>query len=174
MSMNHSENGIIFQKKQYFDKWVWFFALAGIMITINIIIILRLFYIFPGFPALFLVLAAIPVVIFIIISLVFSKMELTTEVRNDGLYIRYRPSLRVFRHYPGSTIESYEKSKGGFLDRINNWKIRSYPNKVIYQCGSHEKVHIKLTNGKSILIDSKQPDKLIDALNSMKKYSISS
>ncbi len=173
LSMNmlktDSKNGIIFQEKQYFDKWMWFFAFAGLMILVTIVILLSIFAAVPEAPSILLIIAGIPVFLFTIIGFVFSKMELTTEVRHDGLHIRYRPTQRVFRHYAFNNIESYERSKGGLLDGIMNWKIRTYPNKTTYQCGSHEKVLIKLTNGKSLLLDSRHPDELIAAINSMKK-----
>lgn len=169
MSTTHLENGIIFREEQYFDKWMWFFALAGVMIMINVGTLLVLFFAVPEIPSVLLIVAGIPVFVFAIIGFVFSKIEMTTEVRHDGLHLRYRPTQRVFRHYPFNTIESYERSKGGLLDGINSWRIRRYPNKITYQCGSHEKILIKLTNGKSILIDSKRPDELIASINSMKK-----
>lgn len=136
---------------------------------INVGTLLILFFAVPEIPSILLILAGIPVFVFAIIGFVFSKMEMTTEVRHDGLHLRYRPTQRVFRHYPSNTIESYERSKGGLFDGINNWRIRHYPNKITYQCGSHEKILIKLTTGKSILIDSKRPDELITAIDSMKK-----
>jgi hypothetical protein len=169
MSAIQSENGLIFQEKQYFDKWMQFFALAGLMMMINVGTLLSIFYIVPEAPSVLLILAGIPVLVFAIIGFLFSKMEMTTEVRHDGLHIRYRPTQRIFRHFPFDLIEFSQISKGGLLDGINNWRIRRYPNKTIYQCGSHEKVLIKLTNGKSLLIDSKRPDELITAISSMKK-----
>ncbi len=168
MSTTRSENGIIFQEKQYFDKWMGFFALAGIIIMINVGTLLTIFFVIPEVPHILLILAGVPIFLFAVIGFVFSKMEMTTEVRHDGLYIRYRPTQRIFRQYPFTKIESYEGAKGEILDWINNWRIRRYPYRTIYQCGSHEKVLIKLTNGKSLLLDSKHPDELINAIDSMK------
>lgn len=169
MSKTYSENGIIFQEKQYFDKWMWFFVLAGAMIMINVGTLLTLFFAIPEIPSVLLMLAGVPVLIFAIIGFVFSKMEMTTEIRHDGLYIKYRPTQRVFRNYPFENIESYERSKGGVIDGLNSWRVRRYPNKISYLCGSHEKVLIRLSNGKSLLIDSKRPDELIAAIDAMKK-----
>ncbi|MGB3907833.1 MAG: DUF6141 family protein [Methanomethylovorans sp.] len=169
MSAIRSENSLVFQEKQYFDKWKNFFVLAVVMVTINAVILLYVFYIFHEVPSLFLFLVAIPVLVFMITFFLFSKMEMTTEVRYDGLYIRYLPTQRTFRYFPFESIESSQRSKGEMLDRINNWRIRSYPNRTIYQCGSSEKVLIKLVNGKTLLIDSKSPDELIAAISSMKK-----
>lgn len=96
MSTIRSENGLIFQEKQYFDKWMGFFALAGIIIMINVGTLLTIFFVIPGFPHILLILIGIPIFLFILIGFVFSKMEMTTEVRHDGLYIRYRPAQRIF------------------------------------------------------------------------------
>jgi hypothetical protein len=167
ISTTRSENGIIFQEKQYFDKWMGFFALAGIIIMINVGTLLTIFFVIPGVPRILLILAGIPIFLFVIIGFVFAKMEMTTEVRSDGLYIRYRPTQRIFRHYPFNTIESCEKTKGEIFDWINNWRIRRYPSRTIYQCGSHEKVLIRLTNGKILLLDSQYPDELVTAIASM-------
>lgn len=136
---------------------------------INVGTLLTLLFAVPEVPSILLILAGIPVFVFAIIGFVFSKMEMTTEVRHDGLHVRYRPTQRIFRHYPFNTIESYEKSKGGILDGIMSWRVRRYPNKTSYQCGSHEKVLIRLTNGKSLLLDSRNPDELIAAIRSVKK-----
>lgn len=136
---------------------------------INVGTLLTLLFAVPEVPSILLILAGIPVFVFAIIGFVFSKMEMTTEIRHDGLHVRYRPTQRIFRHYPFNTIESYEKSKGGILDGIMSWRVRRYPNKTSYQCGSHEKVLIRLTNGKSLLLDSRNPDELIAAIRSVKK-----
>lgn len=94
---------------------------------------------------------------------------MTTEIRDDELHIRHFPTQLSFKHYPISSIGSYEISKGGLLDGFFSWRIRRYPNKISYQCGSHEKVLIKLTNGKNLLLDSRRPDELIAALRSEKE-----
>ncbi len=169
MSTAHSENNIIFQEYQYFDKWIWFFAFAGMMTLAIIMILLSIFAIVPEAPPILFILAGIPVFLFVILGFVFSKIQMTTKIRDDGMHIKCFPTQWTFKHYPLNSIESYERSKGGLLDRVISWRIRCYPNKISYQCGSREKVLIKLTNGKSLLVDSKRPDELIAALKSMKK-----
>lgn len=169
MTTAHSETGIIFQENQYFDKWKWFFAFAGIMTLVIIVILLFIFAVVPEVPSILLIIAGIPVFLFAILGFVFSKIQMTTEIRDDGLHIRYSPTQLTFKHYPLKSIESYEKSKGGLLDGILSWRIRRYPNKTSYQCGSYDKVLIKLTNGKSLLLDSRKPDELITALRSKKR-----
>ena len=128
MTTAHSETGIIFQENQYFDKWQWFFAFAGIMTLAIIAILLFIFAVVPEIPSILLIIAGIPVFLFAILGFVFSKIQMTTEIRDDGLHIRYSPTQLTLKRYPLNSIESYEKSKGGLLVGIIIYKIRRYHN----------------------------------------------
>lgn len=93
-------------------------------------------------------------------------VSLTTEVREDGLYCRFSPLHRSFRHVPFADVESvtatrYEPAAyGGW-----GWGIRIAPGgNVAYRLSDDRGVELCLADGRRLFVGSGDPQRLRDAV----------
>jgi len=94
--------------------------------------------------------------------------KMTTEVRTDGLYIRYYPFQLSFHKIP--------------LDKLKSHKVRDdimglgmgYPFRgrgKVYNTSGTRGVQLDFTDGKRLLIGSQKPEELAIAIDTvLKKY----
>jgi hypothetical protein len=92
----------------------------------------------------------------------FEAMRLRTEVRRDGLEIRFAPLLR--RHIPLEDIaEAYARTYRPVRE-YGGWGIRWGPGGRAYNVKGNEGVQLVLTNGSRLLIGSQNAGELAEAI----------
>jgi hypothetical protein len=101
------------------------------------------------------------------VTLIIGGGTLTTEVRDDGLYLRYFPFHRSFRRFdPGQiaaiTVETYSP----LLD-YGGWGLRYGRGGKAYTVRGRRGVRLALCDGKPLLIGSQRPEELAEALKSI-------
>ena len=90
-------------------------------------------------------------------------VRLTTEVREDGVYVRYGPLHRSFRRIPFSEIERREITGAGKLLQGGPGIIG--PRKIdSYSTSRGKGVKLYRTNENPVLIGSQRPDELMEAI----------
>ena len=96
----------------------------------------------------------------------FWVLQLTTEVRHDGLYIRFEPVQRSFRHIPATEIEEANAttyspgSYGGW-----HWGVRwSLSGDTVYRLRGDQGIELDLKGGKQIFVGSQSPYELETAV----------
>jgi hypothetical protein len=101
----------------------------------------------------------------------FWVLQLTTEVRHDGIYIQFEPIHRSFRHTSFEEIDeahttTYSASTyGGW-----HWGIRwSFSGNTVYRLRGNRGVELVLTDGSRIFIGSQQPTELETAITQTAK-----
>lgn len=95
-----------------------------------------------GLPALFL----------------FSR--LVTEVREDGIYIRYSPFHLHFRRMPFDQLKEWTVRAYRPLVEYGGWGIRLGWKCKAYNVSGDRGVQLELTNGKRVLIGSQKSEEL--------------
>ena len=105
-----------------------------------------------------------PLVILFTIGMtyLFLKLKLVTEVRDDGLYIRFFPLSRQIIRYE-NIEESYVRTYRPLME-YGGWGIRYGRKGKAYNVSGNQGVQLKLSGGKQLLIGSQQPKKLADAI----------
>lgn len=103
--------------------------------------------------------------IFPIVFTVFYIAKLTTEVREDALYIKFYPFHRSPIKIPYKNIEEYHPKKYNPVLDYGGWGIRNGNKEKAYTVTGKKGVRIGRSNGQPILIGSQQPHKLIDAID---------
>lgn len=105
-----------------------------------------------------------PLVILFSIAMIylFLKLKLVTEVRDDGLYIRFFPLSRQIIRY--ETIEASYVRTYRPLKEFGGWGIRYGRGGKAYNVSGNQGVQLELSGGKRLLIGSRQPQKLTDAI----------
>lgn len=103
--------------------------------------------------------------VFPMVFVVFYTAKLTTEVRDDGVYVRFFPFHLEPVKIPFQDIEDYHpKRYQPFLD-FGGWGIRKEPNTKAYTVSGKKAVQIARKDGKSLLLGSKNPHKLVEAID---------
>ncbi len=94
----------------------------------------------------------------------FYLINLTTEVRADGLYYRFFPIHLSFRKIELRNLTTCEVRTYSALREYGGWGIRRGPKGKAYNVSGNRGVQLELSNGERILIGSRKPDELAGAL----------
>ncbi len=107
---------------------------------------------------------AVPVLALVgAIVLFFVVAKLVIEVRDDGLWVSFRPLMR--RRIPFDQIKSAEASTYSPIKQYGGWGIRWNPRKgVAYNVKGKRGVQLTLTDGRSVLVGSQRPVELAKAI----------
>jgi hypothetical protein len=94
-------------------------------------------------------------------------INLTTEIRNDGLYVRFFPFHLSFTRIATHEIKRFESRTYSPLGEYGGWGIRFGKKGKAYTVSGNRGVQLELTNGKRLLIGSQRPEELVETLTSM-------
>jgi len=105
------------------------------------------------------------IVILTVAAFIYS-IQLNTEVRMDGIYVRFAPIHRSFRRLPFDQIEQVERTEFGLLT-YGGIGIRWIPGTVAYMTTLGSGIKIDRENAKSVVIGSQQTSALLETINDM-------
>lgn len=97
----------------------------------------------------------------------FLMMNLTIEVRTDGLYMKIPPFKPRWERISPSELSIYYARAYDALSEYGGWGIRYGFGGKAYNMSGDKGVQLKFTNGRSLLIGTKRPSELVDAINSI-------
>ena len=143
--MNGMDERVTFRETQRFRQpWLW--VLIGGVGVVSLV---------AG--------AGIGAVIAAGVAALFAVARLTTEVREDGVYVRFAPFHRSFRRIGFEEIERHGPREFGMLT-YGGIGIRWTPSAVAYVTRRGDGVEIHRENGKTVVIGSQQADRLAAAI----------
>ena len=90
--------------------------------------------------------------------------RLITEVRMDGIYIRFFPFHFSYREIAFHDLKSFEVRRYNALREYGGWGIRYGPQGKAYNVGGNRGIQLVLTDGKRILIGSQKPEEFLAAI----------
>ncbi|HYH03873.1 MAG TPA: DUF6141 family protein [Bacillota bacterium] len=158
---------VCFKERQKFQQigiWVFFILLASVF-WYGFIQQVIFGIPFGNKPASDLSLSFFLVVFGIGFPLLFYFLNLTTEVRNDGIYIRFAPFHIRFQKILFTDIDKYKIIKyRPFLD-YGGWGIRYGIKGKAYNVSGNIGMEFQLKNGKKILIGTQEPDNFKHAVD---------
>lgn len=96
-------------------------------------------------------------------ALLLRVATLQTEVREDGLYLRFAPFHRSAKRIPFSDLTDLQET-GYSPVRYGGWGIRWSPQGIAYTVSGKSGVRIERTGGKSVFVGSDRPDELVAAV----------
>ncbi|MCL6629547.1 MAG: DUF6141 family protein, partial [Armatimonadetes bacterium] len=115
-----------------------------------------------------------PLILLAVLLLMYYS-KLITEVRGDGIYIRYVPFHRSYRRFLFSEIQSWEPRTYSPIGEYGGWGIRwgrgGGIDNLAYNVSGNQGVQLVLKNGKRILIGSQKPQELAQAIESAARRS---
>jgi Family of unknown function (DUF6141) len=101
------------------------------------------------------------------LPLLFYSARLITEVRTDGIYIRFFPFHFSFLRFGFDSIKVYEARTYSPIGEYGGWGIRYGWNGKAYNVSGNQGVQLELNNGKRILIGTHHPLDFMSALRSL-------
>ena len=103
----------------------------------------------------------------VLFPLFVNSLKMITEVRKDGLYVRFRPFHFSFRFFPIKTIRSYEVRTYRPIRDYGGWGIRYGLKGDAYNAKGNRGVLFEFAEGskiKKLMIGSQVPEKLSEAV----------
>ena len=152
----------IYREVQRLSAWIFAIVALSMPCSIVVLALVPLTEEFPIPRLLFVIIVAVVMPMMLILFLAAVKLE--TEVRRDGLYVRFFPLLLRFRRFAPEEIEQYFARKYHPLVEYGGWGIRLGINGRAYNAKGNQGVQLVLQDGKRVLIGSQKPDALVNAL----------
>jgi len=118
-----------------------------------------------------LVLFIVLMIMFVVTILLFSKMKLVTEVKNEGFLYKYPPFIIKFKLIRKEEIEKYEVRKYGPIREYSGWGIRYSWGKSgrAYNVKGNIGLQLYMVDGKKILFGTQRGDAIRRAMDKMMK-----
>ena len=165
------ESELIYREEQRFSLWLrWLIVLSMLLALGFSIFSLTKILSDQGssyMPILTLIIAGICVPI--AVALLFLVLKLETEVRQDGLYVRFFPLHIHFKRFTTEDLsECYARTYRPILE-YGGWGIRcSLGGKgKAYNVSGNKGVQLVFKSGKRLLIGSQRADELEEAIRSI-------
>lgn len=160
---------VYFREVQRFGQiWVWVLValVAGLAWYAAIV---QLIYKKPfgSNPASDTLMLIIWVVFGIGFPLLFHSLRLVTEVRSEGVFVRFMPLHRSFHRFESEQIENCEVVTYRPLRDYGGYGIRYGVQGKAYNVSGNRGVRLHLTGKKPVLIGSSQPENLASAIRSI-------
>lgn len=107
------------------------------------------------------------VVFGILFPLFFYSIKLVTEVRSDGLYVRFYPFHLSFKSFPFETIRNYETKTYNPIKDYGGWGIRYGLEGKAYTTAGNRGVLFEFADSKKtekLMIGSQIPEELVESI----------
>jgi hypothetical protein len=168
--MNSSgTNRVIFKEVQQFRQpLIWALLLAILAATLSIFgwgVVVA-----PGGPDAWkdklIALAILGAAVLVVGGLVylFHLLNLTTEVRTDGLYVRFYPFHLSFKKIPLEKVRTFYATTYHPILQYGGWGIRYGWSGKAYNVSGNRGVKFEFIKGRHLLIGSQRPEELAHAL----------
>ncbi len=165
------ENNNIYHEEQKFGLWLrWVVYLAmGISVVITVFALIKETAPDGSQDTWEMVLGGIVGIgVPIAIAGLFLFLKLQTEVRPDGLYVRYLPFHIHFKRFGPEDLSEYYARQYKPIREYGGWGIRySFRNGKAYNTTGNKGVQLVFKNGKRLLIGSQRAEELETAIRSI-------
>jgi hypothetical protein len=156
-------NTVFFREEQRFNQWwLWLLVLVPTaMVWYGAIQQLIFGKAFGDNPTSDTGISIILVLFGVLLPLFMYSLKLVTEVRQDGLYVRFYPFHLSFKRYQYESINSYKVREYSPLKEYGGWGIRYGLKGMAYNVSGNLGVQLEFKGGKSLLIGSQKPEELV-------------
>lgn len=113
----------------------------------------------------FMIMGIAQIVTILFIFGIFYTAQLMTEVRTDGLYIRFKPFHASYRRIGFESLKTYTVCTYRPIMDYGGYGIHRGWKGWAYNVSGNRGVQIELVNGKKIMIGSQMPEELVKALD---------
>jgi len=166
MTLSDNDRPLFRETQHLRQLWLWVLllgiALIGVWGFVQQILLGRPF---GNNPAGDVELIIIAVLVSLFMPYLFYRMNLTTEVRADGIYYRFFPLHLSFHRVPLEDIISSEAVTYHPLREYGGWGIRWGNGGKAYNVSGNRGVRLELSRGSHLLFGSKRPEEFAEAIH---------
>jgi hypothetical protein len=165
--MNQS---LLFAETQKFKQWWIWVILIGINGTILFGIYQQLFLDqqFGNNPLSDVGLIVTGIFISLL-TIVFLLFKLETQIKEDGIYVRFFPIHISFRFYTWESISKHEVREYKPILEYGGWGIRGFRKNRALNVSGNIGLQLEFKDGKKLLIGTTKSDELSDVIQRMNK-----
>ena len=165
MNQENKQSPIYREVQKFRQVWIWvvILAIAGLQwyAAVEQLLLNRSF----GDNPMPDILLAVYLVIFgIAMPVLFLFSQLVTEVRDDGIYIRFFPFHKAFRRIAFTEVKQCKVRTYSPIREYGGWGIRVRCKGKAYNVSGNRGVQIELLNGRRLLIGSQRAEELWRAI----------
>ena len=159
------ENEILFSEIQKFRQW-WLWI---ILIGSNVFTFYGIYkqviagHAFGDKPASNIELLLITGIMFLV-TILFLIIRLDTQIKKDGVYVKFFPLHVKFRHFPWAQLSKCYVRKYSPMAEFGGWGLRIGFSGKAYNISGNEGLQLEFTNNRKLLIGTKKPKELTEAL----------
>ncbi|MHC4068508.1 MAG: DUF6141 family protein [Planctomycetota bacterium] len=166
------ESEVIYREEQRFGLWLrWLIALSmALAVPLSIFSLTKM----PSEQGLseilqILILIIAGIFVPIGIALLFLVLKLETEVRSDGLYVRFFPFHIHFKRFGSEDLSEYFAREYKPIREYGGWGIRCGlgGKGKAYNVRGNKGVQLVFRSGKRLLIGSQRAEELEEAIRSI-------
>ncbi|WP_405208338.1 hypothetical protein [Aquimarina sp. LLG6339-5] len=150
------------EKQKFSQSWLW--------VSILVSGIVALLYLFNnkdvGTTTIIITASS-----FLLVILIFAVIKLETQIKNDGIYIRFFPFHIKFIQYDWSSIKQLYIRKYDPIYEYGGWGIRMNirGKGKAFNISGNIGLQLEFQNNKKLLIGTNKPKKLSEALKKIGK-----
>jgi hypothetical protein len=159
----------IFTEVQRFRQWwVWLLVvMVGAVAWYGFVQQIVLNKPFGNNPAPDPIMIMILVIFGLFFPVLFFSIKLVTEVRYDGLHVRYFPLQFHFHQISYGEIKNYEIRQYSALKEYGGYGIRMGKKGRAYNVSGNIGIQFEFHDGKRLLIGTQRPEEFAQALSSV-------
>jgi hypothetical protein len=161
--------GVLFHEEQKFTQ-MWILLLVFIPVGMAWYAAIQQLWLhkpFGSHPAPDIILWIVWALFGIVLPVFFLSAKLSTEVRYDGIYIRFFPFHREFRTLPFEAIKKYETRDYSSIREYGGYGIRYGKLGKAYIVSGKRGIQLELVSGRKILIGSNRADEMAEVIRSV-------
>ena len=161
---------VLFREVQHFHQlWIW--AVIGLVAALSFWGLIQQVILgqpFGNNPASNEVIIIIVIVIGCGLPAFFYFIRLITEVRRDGVYVRYFPFQFAAEKIGIDEIASFKVREYRAIKEFGGWGIRYSAQGKAYNVSGNRGVQLEFINGKQLLIGSRRAEDFARAIETAK------
>jgi len=161
-------NDILFSEKQKFKQWwIWF-----ILVGINGVLLYTTYrQIILGIPIgenpmsnMGLILTTI---FSLLISVLFVNFRLETQIKKEGIYVRFFPFHIKFKYFAWNEIEKLFIRRYKPLMEYGGWGVRGIGKSRAFNVSGNMGLQLEMKGGKKLLIGTNKTEELVNVLHNL-------
>ena len=110
----------------------------------------------------------------ILLTLLFVSFRLDTQIRKDGIYVRFFPVHIRFKYYAWDTLTKFYIRQYGAISEYGGWGIRLglFGKGTAYNVSGDKGLQLEFKSNKKLLIGTNKADELANTLERVREFNL--
>ncbi len=103
------------------------------------------------------------------LAAIFTSTKMVTQIRKDGIYVRFPPFQSSFNKYSWDIIQELYLRKYDPVSEYNGWGIKVGPAGKGYVVSGDTGIQLELCDNSKVLVGTQRPEEVADILRALNK-----